>query len=148
MALEEHPHVFRYDGRLWVSALPGAEARAQLVAQRAWDNAHLKSQHWTVAIVIGAIVGTGAMLGIGVATGLAPAIYLVLLPLAFGAGAVLGAVINKRMLGARLHATPETPRPETTPLTRIPSAVARKTDETTPVDDLIAWSAQGFVPRV
>ncbi len=91
MALEEHPHVFRYDGRLWVSALPGAEARAQLVAQRAWDNAHLKSQHWTAAIVIGAIVGTGVMLGLGVATGLAPAIYLVLLPLAFGAGAVLGA---------------------------------------------------------
>ncbi len=147
MAVEEHPNVFRYDGRLWVSELPGEEARAQLVAQRAWDNAHLKSQHWTIAIVIGAIAGTAVTLGIGTATSLAPAIYLVLLPLAFGAGAVLGAVINKRMLGSRLTEAPATERPQTTALTRIPSAVARRTDRDTPLADLIAWSAQGFVPR-
>ena len=50
MALDTHPNVFRTDGRLWVSELPGAEARAQLVEQRAWDDAHLKSQRWVAVL--------------------------------------------------------------------------------------------------
>ncbi|MDO7882162.1 hypothetical protein [Antiquaquibacter soli] len=147
MALEAHPNVFRFDGRLWVSELPGAEARAQLVEQRTWDAAHVKSQRWVLALVVGAAVGTAATLGLGTLAGLAPAIYLVLLPLGFGAGAVLGAVVNKRLLGDRLTAPTATPRPTTIELTRIPSAVARRTDASTPVADLIAWSKQGFVPK-
>lgn len=147
MGVESHPNVFRFDGRLWVSEVPGAEAREQLVAQRTWDAAHVKSQRWVLALVLGAIVGTAATLGLGTLAGLAPAVYLVLLPLGFGAGAVLGAVVNKRMLGERLTAPTDIPRPTTTELTRIPLAVVRRTDETTPLPDLIAWSQQGFVPK-
>lgn len=147
MGVESHPHVFRFDGRLWVSELPATAARDQLVAQREWDAAHVKSQRWVVALVIGAIVGTAVTLGLGTLAGLAPAIYLVLLPIGFATGAVLGALVNKKLLGDRLTAPTSTPRPTTVELTRIPSAVARRTDETTPVGDLIAWSKQGFVPK-
>lgn len=147
MAIDAHPNVFRFDGRLWVSELPAAEARAQLVEQRAWDAAQVKSQRWLVSLVLGAVVGTAATLALGTLAGLAPAVYLVLLPLGFGAGAVLGAVVNKRMLGDRLTAPTTTPRPTTAELTRIPPSVARRTDESTPADDLIAWSKQGFVPK-
>lgn len=147
MAVDAHPKVFRFEGRLWVSELPGEEARAELAAQRAWDGAQVKAQRWVVALVIGAIVGTAATLAAGTALGLAPAVYLVLLPLGFGVGAVLGAVVNRRILGDRLLVAPETPRPTTTELTRVPSAVARRTDENTSVADLITWSKQGFVPK-
>ncbi len=141
MAVDAHPNVFRFEGRLWVSELPGEEARAELAAQRAWDGAQVKAQRWVVALVIGATLAAGTALG------LAPAVYLVLLPLGFGVGAVLGAVVNRRILGDRLLVAPETARPTTTELTRVPSAVARRTDENTPVADLIAWSKQGFVPK-
>jgi hypothetical protein len=147
MALDSHPNVFRFDGRLWVSELPGSEASAQLAAQRAWDSAHIKSQRWVPALVIGAVLGTAATLALGTWGGIAPALYLVLLPVGFGVGAVLGAVVNKRLLGDRLTDVPPTFRPTTVELTRIPSSVARRTDEHTSADDLIAWSKQGFVPK-
>ncbi len=147
MALDSHPNVFRFEGRWWVSPLPAAEALALVTAQRRWDAAQVRAQRWLPAVVIGAIAGTGGTLGIGVIAGLAPALYLVLLPLGFAIGVVVAALINKRMLGDRLTATPETPRPETGRLVRVPPSVARFTDENTPLGDLMAWSEQGFVPK-
>ena len=147
MALEDHPNVFRFEGRLWVSEDPRETASRDFAAQRKWDAGQLRSQHWTLALALGALAGTAATLGLGTAAGLAPVFYLVLLPLGFGAGAVVGAVVNKRILGPRLTEVPTTPRPETPHLTRIPAAVARHTDENTPLADLVAWSEQGFVPK-
>ncbi|MFZ2963411.1 MAG: hypothetical protein WA006_01865 [Rhodoglobus sp.] len=57
MALEDHPNVFRYEGRTWVSLAPRDEARAALAAQRAWDAATARAQRWWVAIAIGAVLG-------------------------------------------------------------------------------------------
>lgn len=147
MALEGHPHAFPFEGRWWVSVEPAAEARDALVAQRKWDAAHLRSQRWFWALGIGAVVGTAATLAVGTLANLAPAIYLVLLPLGFGIGAVLGAVVNRRLLGDRLHDTPEGARPAVPELVRVPSAVLRHVTPATPIDELLAWSRQGFVPR-
>lgn len=146
MALDEHPNVFRFDGRLWVSAQPREEMHARLADQRAWDAAHVKSQRWTWAIALGAAAGCALTLGLGTLVGMPPAIYLVLLPIGFGIGAVLGAVINKRILAAGGTTASPTPRPVLEELIKVPAAVARKTDETTPVADLIEWSRKGFVP--
>lgn len=146
MALEDHPHVFHFEGRLWVSELPRDDMRTQFAAQRAWDAANLKSEHWTLAIVLGAVVGTGATLAVGTAAGIAPALYLFVLPIGFAFGVVLASLVNRRLVAASRPTAPTTPRPELAEVTRVPSAVARKTDETTPVTDLIAWSKQGFVP--
>lgn len=146
MALEDHPNVFRFEGRRWVSELPAAEALAQFDAQRKWDATYLKSQHWTLSLILGAIAGTAVTLGLGTWGGLAPVFYLILLPLGFGAGAVAGAAVNKRILGDRLTDAPDTPRPETVRFTRVPAAVARHSTDLTPASDLIAWSEQGFVP--
>ncbi len=147
MALDDHPNVFRYEGKLWVSELPREEMHAQFVAQRAWDAAHVKSEHWTLAMVIGAIVGTAATLGLGTAAGIAPALYLFLLPIGFAFGVVIAAMVNKRIVAAAGTTPATTPRPELTGLTRIPSAVARKVSDDNSVADLIAWSKQGFVPE-
>ena len=147
MALESHPHVFRFEGRWWVSELPAADALALLVEQRRWDAAQVRAQRWLVAVIVGAIVGTGGTLTIGALAGLAPALYLVLLPLGFGVGVVLGAVVNRRLLGDGLTAPPATPRPVTGRLLRVPPAVARFADEHTALDDLMTWSEQGFVPK-
>lgn len=147
MALDSHPHAFRFEGRWWVSELPAADALALLTAQRRWDAAQVRAQRWAVALVIGALVGTGGMLGIGVLAGLAPALYLVLLPLGFGVGVVVGAIVNRRLLGDRLTEAPATPRPVTGRLVRVPPAVVRFVDEDTTLDDLLAWSEQGYVPK-
>lgn len=147
MALENHPNTFRFEGRLWVSPEPREIAQAAFAAQRKWDAGQLRSQHWTLALALGAIAGTGATLALGTWGGLPPVFYLILLPLGFGVGAVVGARINRRILGSRITDVPTTPRPETPPLTRIPSAVAKYVDDGTPVTDLISWSEQGFVPK-
>ena len=146
MALEDHPNVFRFDGRLWVSELPREQMHAQLVEQRAWDAAHVKSERWTWAIAIGAAAGCAVTLGLGTLVAMPPAIYLVLLPIGFGIGAVLGAVINKRILAAAGKTPASTPRPVLDELLKIPAAVARKTDESTPTADLMERSRKGFVP--
>jgi F0F1-type ATP synthase assembly protein I len=145
MALDNHPNVFRYEGKLWVSELPREQMRAQFVEQRAWDATHVKSERWTVALVIGAILGTGITFLLGEWGGIAPALYLFLLPIGFAFGVILAAVVNRRIVRA-VAAPPQTPRPVLTEVTRIPSAVARKVDDETPVSDLIEWSKKGFVP--
>lgn len=147
MALDGHPHAFRFEGRWWVSTEPAEIAYAAIVEQRRWDAAHVRSQRWTWALAIGAVVGTAATLGLGTLAGLSPAIYLVLLPLGFGAGAVVGAVINRRILGNRLLESTDGPRPTVPELVRVPPAVVRYTTAQTPVDDVVSWSREGFVPR-
>ncbi|MDH6181119.1 hypothetical protein M2152_001301 [Microbacteriaceae bacterium SG_E_30_P1] len=147
MAIDQHPNVFSFEGRRWVSEAPAADARASLVAQREWDAKYLRSQHWALALALGAAGGSALTLGLGSWSGLPPVFYLVLLPLGFGFGAVLGAAANKRLLGSRLTEEPPTPRPEVPKIVRIPASVARRVDDTTPVSDLIVWSEKGIVPQ-
>lgn len=143
MALDNHPNVFRYEGKLWVSELPREQAHAQLVAQRAWDAATTRHQRWWVAIVIGAVVGVAAILGLGFALGAPPVIYLFVLPVGFGAGAVLGAVVNKRLLGDDL--LPTSQRPTVVPLTKVPFLVARRTPPDAMVAEIIDASTRGLL---
>lgn len=145
MSLDDHPNVFRFEGRLWVSALPRQEMHAQLTTQRAWDAEHVRGERWAWAIGVGAVVGCAATIGVGTLGGLAPASYLVLLPLGFGVGTVLGAVVNRWII-SRGAVAPRTPRPVLDEVTKVPASVATKTSALTPVTDLIAWSRQGFVP--
>lgn len=145
MALDQHPNVFRYEGKLWVSELPRDTAHAQLVRQRAWDAANAKLQRWWVAIAIGAAVGTVGTLTLGSSVGLAPAIYLILLPLGFGAGAVLGALVNKWFFAPETQHASLGARPSTAKLVRVPSRVARAATDDASVRDLIEWSQRGFV---
>ena len=140
--LEDHPNVFEFEGRMWVSELPRDEMRGQLVEQRAWDSATARQQRWWIAIGIGAAIGVAVALGVGVVTGVAPTAYLLALPLGFGVGAVLGAVVNRRILG---DAVPTTVRPVIAEATRVPSSVARNAPPDTSARDLIAWSKRGFV---
>ena len=142
--IDDHPNVFRYEGRTWVSELPRERALEQLKAQRAWDAQNAKLQRWWVAIAIGAAVGVVGTLALGTLGNLAPAVYLVLLPIGFGAGAVLGALVNKRTNPEAAHASLP-PRPVTTPLTRVPSRVASKATNDASANDLIEWSKRGFV---
>lgn len=142
--IDDHPNVFRYEGRRWVSELPRERALEQLVAQRAWDAQNARLQRWWVAIAIGAAVGTAGTLALGTLANLAPAVYLILLPIGFGAGAVLGALVNKRTNPEAAHASLP-PRPATTPLTRVPSRVASNAPNDASASDLIAWSKRGFV---
>lgn len=144
MALDDHPNVFRYEGRTWVSRAPRVEALAQLKAQRAWDASNAKLQRWWVAITIGTIVGVAATLAFGTATDLAPAVYLLLLPLGFGVGAVLGALVNKRHNPTAQHASLPA-RPTTVPLTRVPPRVARAASHDATASEIIEWSNRGFV---
>lgn len=147
MALDDHPNVFRYEGKLWVSLEPREVAHAQLVAQRAWDAAQAKQQRWWPAIAIGAAVGTAAVLGLGIFLGMPPAIYLFVLPVGFGVGAVLGASVNKRLLGSNDLGpdAPATARPQIPRLVRVPPGVARKAAPDSTASDLIAWSTRGFL---
>lgn len=137
MALEDHPNVFRYEGRLWVSLAPRDQARAALVAQRAWDAATARAQRWWVAIVIGAVLGVGTVLGLGVLTGAPPFLYLIVLPLGFAFGAVLGAVLNKRFNPAAT-AVQATARPEAPELTRVPASLARRIPDDATASEIIA----------
>ena len=145
MAIGDHPNVFRFEGRTWVSALPREVALAQLTSQRAWDASNAKLQRWWVAIAIGAAIGTAGTLALGNAAGLAPAIYLVLLPVGFGVGAVLGALVNKRFFAPEAQHESLGPRPVITELTRIPSRVVRAAPPDASTADLIEWSKRGFV---
>lgn len=145
MALENNPYVFRFEGRLWVSETPREVALAQLQSQREWDRQNARLQRWWVAITLGAVLGVIATLLLGTSAGLAPAIYLVLLPIGFGAGAVLGALVNKRFFAPELHHGSLPPRPELAKLTKIPPRVARAAPAEASARDLIAWSTRGFV---
>ena len=144
MSLDDNPWVFRYEGRLWVSEVPRERAISELKAQRAWDARNAKLQRWWVAIAIGAAVGVVVTLALGTVAGLAPAIYLLLLPVGFGVGAVLGALVNKRVNPESAHASlPE--RPTTPLLVRVPPRVASKAPADASASDLIEWSRRGFV---
>ena len=144
MALDDHPNVFRYEGRTWVSLAPREDAITQLRTQRAWDAANAKLQRWWVAITIGAVAGVAATLAFGTAAALAPAVYLLLLPIGFGIGAVLGALVNKRFNPTAQHASLPA-RPTTVPLTQVPPRVARAAPADARAIDLIEWSHRGFV---
>ena len=144
MALDENPWVFRFEGRLWVSETPRERALAELRAQRAWDAQNAKLQRWWVAIAIGAVVGIVLTLALGTATGIPPALYLFALPVGFGIGAVLGALVNKRITPASQHESlPE--RPTVPFLVRVPSRVASKAPADASARDLIEWSRRGYV---
>jgi hypothetical protein len=144
MALEEHPNAFRYEGRWWVSETPRERALAELKAQRAWDAQNAKLQRWWVAIVIGAVVGVVGTLAVGNATGVPPALYLFALPVGFGIGAVLGALVNKRINPEAAHASLPA-RPTTPFLVRVPPRVASKAPADASARDLIDWSQRGYV---
>ena len=145
MALDDHPNVFRFEGRTWVSPEPREIALAQLVDQRAWDAANARLQRWWVAIAIGAVVGTVATLALGTSAGLAPAVYLLVLPVGFGAGAVMGALVNKWFLAPEGQHASLPARPKTPPLTRIPSRVVRNSPPDSTSEQIIEWSNRGFV---
>ena len=145
MALGDHPHVFRYEGRTWVSTATREVALAQLQQQRAWDSANAKLQRWWLAITLGAAAGVAATLALGTAGGLAPAVYLLLLPIGFGAGAVLGALVNKRFNSPEPHHASLPARPSTVALTQIPARVARDAPPESTTAELIEWSTRGFV---
>ena len=144
MALDDNPWVFRYEGKLWVSETPRELALAQFQAQRAWDAQNAKLQRWWVAIAIGAVVGVVLTLALGTATALPPAVYLILLPVGFGVGAVLGAVVNKRITPESQHASlPD--RPAAPFLVKVPRAVAYSAPADSSAKDLIQWSQRGVV---
>jgi hypothetical protein len=142
MALDHHPNVFRFEGRMWVSELPAVDAQAQFAAQRAWDAATAKAQRWWVAIGIGAALAVGLVLAVGIVTGAPGVLYLFVLPIAFAFGAVLGAMANKRLLG---DVAPETERPSIPPLTRVPPRVAANAPADASAHELIEWSKRGYV---
>lgn len=145
MALENHPNVFRFEGRLWVSQAPREEALEQLRAQRTWDANNAKLQRWWPAITIGAIAGVVATLALGMAADVDPTVYLLTLPLGFGSGAIVGALLNKRFNAPdRQHASlPE--RPTTVALTQIPSRVAKAAPPYATATEIAEWSNRGFV---
>jgi hypothetical protein len=137
MALEDHPNVFRFEGRTWVSLAPRDEARAALAAQRAWDAATARAQRWWVAIAVGAVLGTAIVFAVGVLTGAPPFLNLIVLPIGFAFGAVLGAMVNKRFnpgaVAAQASARPEVPE-----LTRVPASLARRIDPEATAAEIIA----------
>jgi hypothetical protein len=145
MALQEHPYAFRYEGRWWVSETLRDEAHRRLVAQREWDARNARAQRWWVAISIGAALGVGLAFGLGVLVDLAPFVYLVALPVGFGVGAVLGALVNKRVQGKDAAHQSMAKRPSIPPLTLIPRGVARRATDDASAADLIRWSKQGYV---
>ena len=144
MSLDQNPWVFRFEGRLWVSETPRERAHSELKAQRAWDAQNAKLQRWWVAIAIGAAAGVAGTLALGAATGIPPVFYLFALPVGFGIGAVLGALVNRRINPETQHASlPE--RPTTPFLVRVPPRVASKAPADASARDLIEWSQRGYV---
>jgi hypothetical protein len=145
MALQEHPYAFRYEGRWWVSETPREEAHRRLVQQREWDARNARAQRWWVAIAIGAALGVGLAFGLGMLVNLAPFVYLVALPVGFGVGAVVGALVNKRIQGTDAAHDSMPKRPTIPPLTLVPRGVARRATDDASVADLLRWSKQGYV---
>jgi hypothetical protein len=147
MALDNHPNVFLFGGRAWVSELPRDQALTQLTAQRAWDIATVRAQRWWIAITIGTALGTAAAWWLGDLVGAPAFANLVFLPVGFAVGAVLGAVVNKRILGDTLAATTVgTERPTVAPLTRVPPRVIRTADADSTVREIIALSRPASEP--
>jgi len=145
MALDQHPNVFRFEARLWVSLAPRDEAREQLQAQRAWDKENAKLQRWWISFSIGAAVGVAGVLAVGSAANLDPTLYLLLLPLGFGGGAIAAALINKRFNAPDAQHASLPARPTTPALTLVPSQVAKAAPEQASASEIIEWSKRGFV---
>jgi hypothetical protein len=145
MALEQHPYAFRYEGRWWVSETPRDEARRRLDDQRDWDRRNARAQRWWVSITIGAALGVALAFGLGVLVNLAAFIYLISLPIGFAVGAVVAALINKRIQGTDAEHASMPKRPSIPPLTLIPRGVARRATDDASTADLIRWSKQGYV---
>ena len=145
MTLDEHPHVFRYEGRLWISELPRDEMQRQLADQRAWDAANARHERWGLAIAIGAAAGVVITYGLGYFAGLPPVVNLFLLPLGFAVGAVLGAVINKRVRASELANSPLPARPTIAAMVRIPPEVIKRAPADATAKQLVEWSRRGFV---
>ncbi|MGZ0211109.1 MAG: hypothetical protein ACKVI4_01385 [Actinomycetales bacterium] len=145
MALDEHPNVFRFESRTWVSSAPRDEALEQLRAQRAWDRENAKLQRWWLALSIGAAVGVAGVLAVGSSANLDPTLYLLLLPLGFGGGAIIAALVNKRFNAPDAQHASLPARPTTVPLTLVPSRVAKAAPENASAAEIIEWSNRGFV---
>lgn len=145
MALDDNPHVFRHEGKLWVSELPRDEAQRQLADQRAWDAANAKHERWGLAIAIGAAVGVLVFYGLGSLAGAPPVVNLFVLPVGFAVGAVLGAVVNKRVRAVALQNSPLPARPVVATMVRIPPEVVKRAPEDSTATQLIDWSRRGFV---
>lgn len=145
MALDNSPYCFRFEGKLWVSEVDPQEALRQFQAQRAWDSAAVKRQRWWPAVTIGGLLGIGAILALSNWGNLPIALYLFTLPVGFGIGAVLGAMVNKRILGVDGQVDGE--RPTLVEVTRVPFSVSRKAPEDASAADIIRWSKQGYVPK-
>lgn len=143
MALDNNPWVFRFEGRLWVSELPREQMFSKVTAQRAWDAANLRREHWGIAITIGAAVGTLATFGFGYLVHFPGIVDLLLAPIGFGIGAVLGAMVNRRFVKPRPEES--SPRPDIPIMTKIPPSVARKSPEDASARELIDWSRRGYV---
>ena len=145
MGLDENPNVFRHEGRLWVSELPREEMLRQVNDQRAWDAANARHERWGLAIAIGAAVGVLVFYGLGSLAGLPPVVNLFVLPLGFAVGAVLGAVVNKRVRAMSLQNSPLPARPVIAAMVRIPPEVVKKAPADSTARQLIDWSHRGFV---
>jgi hypothetical protein len=140
MALDENPRVLRFDGKLWVSEMPREELERQLLAQRAWDDANAKANHWALAISIGAVVGTALTLAIGYLTRMPPVVNLFVLPVGFGIGAVLGGLVNERLRPRRPADAALPARPKAAPMVKVPRRVASLTDATSTAKQIIDLS--------
>jgi hypothetical protein len=84
-------------------------------------------------------------LGLGTLAGQPPAVNLFVLPIGFAVGAVLGAVINKRVRARALENSPLPPRPVIAAIVRVPVEVAKRASDDATAAQLIAWSHQGYV---
>jgi hypothetical protein len=140
MSLNDHPKVFQFGGKVWVSELPREQALAQLTAQRAWDVAMIRAQRWWVAITIGSALGTGVTLLLSNLVGAPLFANVVFLPIGFAIGAVLGAVVNKRILGDSLATISASERPTLVTLTKVPARVVRTADADSTVAEIVELS--------
>lgn len=145
MALDDNPYVFRHEGKLWVSELPREEMQRQLADQAAWDVANARHERWGLAIAIGAALGVVISFSLAYVAGLPPVINLFILPLGFAVGAVLGAVVNKRVRAVSLENSPLPPRPVIGAMVRIPPEVIKRAPEDSTAKQLVDWSRRGFV---
>jgi len=145
MTLDDHPNVFRFESRIWVSEAPREDALEQIRAQRAWDKQNAKLQRWWVALGLGAIIGVTAVLVFGTTSNIDPTLYLLALPVGFGGGAILGALVNKRFNAPDAQHASLPARPTTVPLTLVPSRVAKAAPEQASAKEIIEWSQRGFV---
>ncbi|CAN5374932.1 hypothetical protein BH11ACT4_BH11ACT4_05350 [soil metagenome] len=145
MALDDNPYVFRHGGKLWVSELPREEMLRQLADQSAWDAANARHERWGLAIAIGAAAGVLVFYLLGSAAGLPPVVNLFVLPVGFAVGAVLGAVVNRRVRAVALQNSPLPPRPAIAAMVRIPPEVIKRAPEDSTAKQLVDWSRRGFV---